>query len=388
MTTSSGSVNNAMPSGLQEVLLNRKRTEQQQEEEPNTNAPPSISSSQLFSAAGDAVAGDSSISKPIVLVTNSDGIESPGLTFLVQALVRLGLYNVHVCVPQSDKSVSGHSLTLGETVEASSALIDGATAFEVSGTPVDCISLALSGALFSWSKPVLVISGINRGSSCGHLMFYSGVVAGAREALLCGVPSLSISLNWKKDESQETDFKDAVELCLPLINAAIRDALQGTFPKSCFLSIEIPTSPLSRKGFKLTKQSMWRSTPNWQAVSTSRYPPGHFLASKQGFGLQFAQIGRDASAAGAARRLTTQKKNLEIVESIGAAGKSDSNRVKKYFRLQFLDKQQEDIDDDLDYRALESGYVAVTPLSLSPHTETDIQTAASYWLSSVLAGEQ
>ena len=51
------------------------------------------------------------------------------------------------------------------------------------------------------------------------------------------------------------------------------------------------------QGFKLTKQSMWRSTLNWQAVSTSRYPPGHFLASKQGFGLQFAQIGRDASAA-------------------------------------------------------------------------------------------
>ncbi|XP_027906582.1 uncharacterized protein LOC114166116 [Vigna unguiculata] len=390
MTTSSGSVNNAIPSGLQEMLLNRKRTEQPEEEELNNNAQTSISSPQPSSPAGDAVAGDgdSSISKPVVLVTNSDGIESPGLTFLVQALVRLGLYDVHVCVPQSDKSVSGHSLTIGETVEASSALIDGATAFEVSGTPVDCISLALSGALFSWSKPMLVISGINRGSSCGHLKFYSGVVAGAREALLCGVPSLSISLNWKKDESQETDFKDAVELCLPLIKAAIRDVLQGTFPKSCFLGIEIPTSPLSSKGFKLTKQSMWRSTPNWQAVSTSRYPPGHFLASKQGFGLQFAQIGRDASAAGAARRLTTQKKNLEIVESIGAAGKPDSNRVKKYFRLEFLDKQQEDIDDDLDYRALESGYVAVTPLFLSPHTETDIQMAASDWLSSVLPGEQ
>ncbi|XP_014515190.1 uncharacterized protein LOC106773028 [Vigna radiata var. radiata] len=385
MTTSSGSVNNAMPSGLQEVLLNRKRTEQE-EEEPNNNA----QTSQPSSPAGDAVAGegDSSISKPVVLVTNSDGIESPGLTFLVQALVRLGLYDVYVCVPQSDKSVSGHSLTIGETVEASSALIDGATAFEVSGTPVDCISLALSGALFSWSKPMLVVSGINQGSSCGHLKFYSGGVAGAREALLCGVPSLSISLNWKKDESQETDFKGAVELCLPLIKAAIRDVLQGTFPKSCFLGIEIPTSPLSSKGYKLTKQSMWRSTPNWQAVSSSRYPPGHFLASKQGFGLQFAQIGRDASAAGAARRLTTQKKNLEIVESIGAAGKPDSNRVKKYFRLEFSDKQQEDIDDDLDYRALETGYVAVTPLSLSPHTETDVQMAASDWLSSVLPGVQ
>ncbi|KAG5008624.1 hypothetical protein JHK82_017196 [Glycine max] len=363
MTTSSGSVKNAMPPGLQE---------------PNINAEPS-------SSADDC---SNSNTKPIVLVTNSDGIESPGLVHLVEALVLQGLCDVHVCVPQSDKSASAHSVTRGETVEAFSAQINGATAFEVSGTPVDCVSLALSGALFSWSKPMLVISGINRGSSCGHHMFYSGVVAGAREALLCGVPSLSISLNWKKDESQETDFKDAVVLCLPLIIAAIRDVVNGTFTKSCFLNIEIPTSPLTCKGFKLTKQSMWRSTLNWQAVSTSRYPPGHFLASKQGFGLQFAQIGRDASAAGAARRLTTQKKNLEIVESIGAAGKPDSNRVKKYFRLEFSEKQLEDIDDDLDYRALESGFVAVTPLSLSPHTETNIQMAASDWISSVFPGEQ
>ncbi|KAK7325104.1 hypothetical protein VNO77_29186 [Canavalia gladiata] len=370
-------------SNLQEALLNRKGAQQQQQpdngDESNDNATESTEDSLEFDA-----------SKPILLVTNSDGLDSPGLTHLVEALVLQGLYNVYLCVPQSDKSVSGHSVTLRETVEAASAKIGGATGFEISGTPVDCVSLALSGALFSWSKPMLVISGINRGSSCGHHMFYSGVVAGAREALLCGVPSLSISLNWKKDESQETDFKDAVSVCLPLINAAIRDVEKGTFPKSCFLNIEIPTAPSSNKGFKLTKQSMWRSTPNWLAVSASRYPTGHFLANQQGgLGLQFAQLGRDASAAGAARRLATQKKNLEIVESIGAAGKSDPNRVKKYFRLEFLDNEQEEIDDDdLDYRAVESGYVAVTPLSLSPCIETDIQTAASDWISAALPAEQ
>ncbi|KAH1205773.1 hypothetical protein GmHk_16G046399 [Glycine max] len=135
--------------------------------------------------------------------------------------------------------------------------------------------------------------------------FYSGVVAGAREALLCGVPALSISLNLKKDESQENDFKDDVSVCLPLINTAIRDVEKGTFPKSCLLNVEFPTSLLSNKGFKLTKQSMWRSTPNWLAVSTSRYPTGHFLANQGGLGLQFAQLGPDASAAGAARRLAT-----------------------------------------------------------------------------------
>ncbi|XP_040865732.1 5'-nucleotidase SurE isoform X2 [Glycine max] len=310
-------------SNLQEVLLNRKG-----DSNSNSNAEQEQSSSEN----SEPVEFDAS--KPIVLVTNGDGVDSPGLTHLVEALVQQGLYNVHVCVPQSDKSVSGHSVTLRETIEAASAKINGATAFEISGTPVDCVSLALSGALFSWSKPMLVISGINRGSNCGHHMFYSGVVAGAREALLSGVPALSMSLNWKKDESQENDFKDAVSVCLPLINAAIRDVEKGTFPKSCFLNIEIPTSPLNSKGFKLTKQSIWRSTPNWLAISSSRYPTGHFLANQGGLGLQFAQLGRDASAAGAARRLATQKKNLEIIESMGSAGKSDPNRVKKYFRLE------------------------------------------------------
>ncbi|KAJ7963200.1 5'-nucleotidase surE [Quillaja saponaria] len=378
--------NNSLPPGLvsnlQEVLRRKGGEEREQSKDVDENAEPSSSTTETDTGE----VNDSS--KPVVLVTNGDGIDSPGLTYLVEALVREGIYNVHVCAPQSDKSVSGHSLTLGETVAVSSAEITGATAYEVSGTPVDCVSLALSGALFSWSKPILVISGINRGSGCGNHMFYLGVVAGAREASLSGVPSLSISLNWKKDESQETDFKDAVAVCLPLINAAIRDIEKGVFPKTCFLIVEVPTSPLTNKGFKLTKRSMWRSTPNWLAVSSNRYPAGHFMSNQQSLGLQFAQLGRDASAAGAARRLTTQKKNLEIIESIGASGKADSNRVKKYFRLEFVEKEQEDVDDDLDYRALHNGFVAVTPVSLSPHIEAEIQKAASDWISVALNSDQ
>ncbi|KAK7849034.1 5'-nucleotidase sure, partial [Quercus suber] len=362
MTSTSVKNNNLLPPGLvsnlQQVLSKKNgdnsnknndddnvSNSEAESKESDSVEPAEPSSSTSVSDASEAV----DTSKPVVLVTNGDGIDSPGLVFLVEALVREGLYNVHVCAPQSDKSVSGHSVTLQETVAVSSTEINGSTAFEVSGTPVDCVSLALSGALFSWSKPLLVISGINRGSSCGHHMFYSGVVAGAREALICGVPSL------KKDESQENDFKDAVSVCIPLINAAIRDIEKGVFPKSCSLNIEIPTSPLTNKGFKLTKQSMWRSTPNWLAVSANRYPAGHFMSNQQSLGLQLAQLGRDASAAGAARRLNTQKKHVEI-ESVGVAGKSDSNRVKKYFRLEFMDKEQEETEEDLDFRALENGY--------------------------------
>ncbi|KAI8017899.1 5'-nucleotidase SurE [Camellia lanceoleosa] len=391
MTTSAVKNNNLLPPGLvsnlQEVLLSRKGGgEDEQSKNANNDAdddddestkPPSSTEPNL----------DEDNSKPLVLVTNADGIDSPGLTYLVQALVREALYNVHVCAPQSDKSVSGHSVTLRETVTVSSAEINGATAYEVSGTPVDCVSLALCGALFSWSKPLLVISGINRGSSCGHHMFYSGVVAGAREALMSGVPSMSISLNWKKDESQDTDFKDAVTVCLPLIKAAIRDIEKGIFPRSCLLNIEVPTSPLTNKGFKFTKQSLWRSTPNWQAISANR-ATGRFMSNQQSLGMQLAQLSRDASAAGAARRLTTQRKNLEVVESVGVAGKSDSNRSVKYFRLEFLDKEQEDVDEDLDFRALENGFVAITSHSVSPHIELNTQTAASEWISVALHVEQ
>ncbi|CAL9174437.1 unnamed protein product [Musa hybrid cultivar] len=346
---------------------------------------PSSSSAPAADAA--AVAGADGSKKPVVLVTNADGIGSPGLTLLVEALVREGQSDVHVCAPDSDKSVSGHSITLHQTVAATSADIKGATAFEISGSPADCVSLALSGALFSWSKPTLVISGINKGSNCGHHAFYSGAVAGAREALVCGIPSLVISLNWKKDKSQESDFKDAVDVCLPLINAAIGDIEKGTFPKNCLLNIEIPTAPSANQGFKLTRQSLWRYTSSWQAVSANRHPAaGQFMSMHQSLGIQLAQLGRDASAAGAARRTGAQRKIVEI-ESVAAAGKSEQREVlKKYFRLEFLEKEQEAMDDDFDFRALEEGFVTVTPLYLELQVEPEIQALASDWLAAVLKG--
>ncbi|KAK9734493.1 hypothetical protein RND81_04G143300 [Saponaria officinalis] len=282
-----------------------------------------------------------------------------------------------------DKSVAGHSVTFGETVAVSSVEMNGATAYEVSGTPVDCVSLALSGALFSWSKPTLVISGINKGSSCGHHMFYSGVVAGAREALIAGVPSISISLNWNKDESGESDIKDAVALSMPIIKSAVRDAENGSFPKQCAFNIQIPTSPSANKGIKVTKQSLWRSTLCWQATSAKRHPAG-YMPNQPGFGIQLAALGRDASAAGAARRMTNQKVNLEI-ESVGVAGKSNADRgVKKFFRLEFLNKEVDEVDDDSDIKALEDNFVSVTPFFLSPYTDSDTQTSATNWIMSTI----
>ncbi|KAJ0971345.1 hypothetical protein J5N97_019304 [Dioscorea zingiberensis] len=374
----------SLVSNLQNVLAARRGDGDQKE--PDLSTPPEeVPHSEAPSSPTAAAEPNPppQESKPIVLVTNGDGIGSPGLTLLVEALVRDGLCDVHVCAPDSDKSASGHSVTLRETLAASSVDINGAAAFEVSGTPADCVSLALSGALFSWSKPALVVSGINKGSNCVHDIFYSGAIAGAREALMCGVPSLSISLNWS-NESQESNFKDAVDVCLPLINAAIRDVETGLFPKSCLLNIEIPPSPLMNKGFKVTKQSLRRSMPSWQAVSANRHAPsGQFMSMHQSLGIQLAQLSRDASAAGAARRLNTQRKNVEI-ESV-AAGKSENQQVvKKYFRLEFQEKEQEDLDETIASKALENGFIAVTPLHISLLAEPDIQASTADWITSAL----
>lgn len=369
-------------SNLQQVLASRNPQGGGIDKSSDYSKPPSASGAE----PGD---DDRSKSKPLILVTNSDGIESPGLSYLVNALVREGVYSVHIVAPQSDKSTSGHSVSLKETVEVASVEVNGAIAYEISGTPVDCVSLALSGALFSWSKPLLVISGINQGSSCGHHMFYSAVVAGAREALINGVPSISISLNWKKDKSEESDFKDAVAVCLPIINALVRDVEKGILPKGFSLDVEVPISPLNNKGIKLTKRSLWRPTLSWQSISGVRnQAASRFTGSQPGLGMQFALLSRDASAAGAARRLTTQKKDVEVVESVGVAGKSDFRRIVKYFRAEMVDKECEEEDEDLDYRALENGFVSVTPLAPSLHLDSDTDTAALNWISTTLLSGQ
>jgi len=254
------------------------------------------------------------------------------------------------------------------------------------GTPVDCVSLALSGRLFPWSAPALVISGINAGPNCGYEMFHSSAIAAAREALVYGVPSIAVSLNWKKDESKDSDFKDAAQACLPLIHAALADIEKGNFVKGCLLNIGIPSSPSANKGFKLTKQSGYSPAQSWQAVSTNRpSSAAHFMGMHQSLGIQLAQLGKDASAAGAARRVSAQRKTVEV-ESVAAAGKQEAREVvKKLFRAEFVEKQHEDLDEDIDLRAMENGFISVTPLNIHGQVEADIGAPVSDWLSAVVS---
>ncbi|KAK1592667.1 hypothetical protein Q3G72_028551 [Acer saccharum] len=297
--------------------------------------------------------------RPTIMVTNDDGIGAPGLRALVHVLVSTHHFNVLVCAPDQEMSAVSHCVTLVHPLSAKQVNIDGATAFAVSGTPADCASLGVSKALFP-SVPDLVISGINKGSNCGYHIIYSGTVAGAREACLNGVPSLSISYNWYGEYSKEKmekelsdggkksdvhDFQLAAEACLPLISAVMSEIRNNTYPQGCFLNIDLPTNVADHKGFKLTKQGKSLIKLGWKQVTS----------------------------------------NMER-SKIGTVTDTAASQEHLFFSREVRRPQVDESDSD--YRFLQEGYITVTPLGALSPAETGPQAYFQTWLSSVVDTKQ
>ncbi|MCD7455063.1 hypothetical protein HAX54_026940 [Datura stramonium] len=203
--------------------------------------------------------------KPMVMVTNDDGIYGAGLRAFVRVLVSTNLFHVLVSAPDSDQSAVGHSISWKRTISVKKVDIDGATAYAVSGTPADSTSLGISKILFP-SVPDLVVSGINMGSNSGYHIVCSGTVAGAREAFLNGVPSVSISYDWIDEKSNVDDFTLAAEACIPIITAILDEIKNKTYRHNCFLTIDVPTDVTNHKGYRLTKQSKSIVELGWKQV--------------------------------------------------------------------------------------------------------------------------
>ena len=126
-----------------------------------------------------------------ILVSNDDGVHSPGLHQLAERLSEAG--EVTVVAPDRERSAAGHSLTLHKPLRVAEVK-DGV--YSVNGTPTDCVNLAVNHLLKE--KPALVVSGINQGGNLGDDVTYSGTVSAAMEGTLLGIPSIAISLVSKK----------------------------------------------------------------------------------------------------------------------------------------------------------------------------------------------
>jgi 5'-nucleotidase len=166
----------------------------------------------------------------MILVTNDDGVYSPGIQILAKRLRELD--QVTIVAPDRERSAAGHSMTLHRPL-----LIEEIkeSIYSVNGTPTDCVNIAVKGLLKE--EPKLVVSGINKGPNLGDDVTYSGTVAGAMEATLLGVPSIAVSLVAR----EEFRFAEAAEVAF---RTAIKIFEQG-LPKGTLLNINVPNLPLS-----------------------------------------------------------------------------------------------------------------------------------------------
>src|SRR6201985_354005 len=140
---------------------------------------------------------------PVILITNDDGIMAPGILNLVEAVKDLG--KCVVVAPDKPQSGMGHAITIGQPLRLQPVnIFEGIEAWQCSGTPVDCVKLAVDKVLHR--KPDICLSGINHGANHSINVIYSGTMSAALEASIEGIPSLGFSL---LDYSVEADFTAA-----------------------------------------------------------------------------------------------------------------------------------------------------------------------------------
>jgi 5'-nucleotidase len=175
--------------------------------------------------------------RPVILVSNDDGIHAPGIGALASALERVG--EVWVVAPDRERSAVGHALTLHRPLTAEPL---GPRRFAVNGTPSDCVNLALLGLLPD--RPRIVVAGINAGSNLGDDVTYSGTVSAALEAALLGVSGLAVSLVKPGDAAS---YRPAAQTAARLVRLLLQDHDRPM----TLLNVNVP--PGQPRGLKLTR---------------------------------------------------------------------------------------------------------------------------------------
>jgi 5'-nucleotidase len=185
--------------------------------------------------------------RPVILVTNDDGITAPGIRSLVNAVKDLG--DVVIVAPDKPQSGMGHAITIGVPLRLDKVkdFFDGAEAWQTNGTPVDCVKLAVDKILHR--KPDICLSGINHGANHSINVIYSGTMSAAMEASIESIPSIGFSL---LDYSIEADFTAAEFYVHKIVESVMKKDLDKHF----LLNVNIPEGPLEViNGMKVCRQA-------------------------------------------------------------------------------------------------------------------------------------
>jgi 5'-nucleotidase len=183
---------------------------------------------------------------PVILITNDDGIMAPGILNLVEAVKDLG--KVVVVAPDKPQSGMGHAITIGHPLRLQQAQIfAGVEAWQCSGTPVDCVKLAVDKVLRR--KPDICLSGINHGANHSINVIYSGTMSAAVEAAIESIPSAGFSL---LDHSVDADFTGARIYARKIVQQMLKTRLD----KHTVLNVNIPAVDAELiKGVRICKQA-------------------------------------------------------------------------------------------------------------------------------------
>ncbi|MDB5136529.1 MAG: surE [Mucilaginibacter sp.] len=182
---------------------------------------------------------------PTILVVNDDGITAPGIKALMDVMKELG--KVVVVAPDSPQSGMGHAITIGSPLRLDKVEIyDDIETYRCSGTPVDCVKLAVN-KVFKGKKPDLCVSGINHGLNNSINILYSGTMSAAVEGAIESIPSIGFSLD---DYTLQANFSH----CLKYVKEIALQVLQNGLPASTLLNVNFPNTQ-HIKGVKICRQA-------------------------------------------------------------------------------------------------------------------------------------
>jgi len=261
-----------------------------------------------------------------ILISNDDGIFAEGMRTLAQALADAG-HQVTVVCPDRERSATGHGLTMHKPLRAEmikSVFPEGVKAWSCSGTPADCVKLAL-GALME-RFPDIVVSGINHGANLGTDILYSGTVSAAMEGLMEGIPAVAVSLT---SYTQKT-FVPAAEFICRLVSTPTVAAMA----EPMLLNVNVPALSADQiKGVRVTRQGIRRYFDQFEKRVDPRGQTYYWLAGEV---------------------------IEEIEDPISSQGWPPS-------------VQQSLAEVPTDVRAIQEGYISITPLQYNLTSVTGLQ---------------
>lgn len=208
--------------------------------------------------------------RPLIFISNDDGVKAPGLHTLIDTVSTIG--DVIAVAPAEPRSGQSSAITVDAPLRISECSSrKGVAIYSVSGTPVDCVKLGLH-TLFTDRRPDIMLSGINHGSNSGNSVIYSGTMGAAMEAAMVGIPSVGFSL---LHHSIAADFSHA----LPYISQITRVVLERGLPQGLCLNVNFPAQ-CEILGLKVVRAAKGHWTEEYKEYSDPQGKPFYWLTGK------------------------------------------------------------------------------------------------------------